>query len=275
MAFSFKLAMPQKKTIPSAVVPPPLWPDASLEELLALARTRYSVDFEPVNAGKLTLQVLQITDMKERLDRAIAENALADALNTLPLWAKIWPASVILGHILGNIPGKQHRILEVGAGCGLTGLVAASLGLGRVCISDINEDALLFARINILKNNLQECAEVRRIDVTADSLSEEFSLILGAEILYLDHLYRPLVKFFKRHLAVGPQDGDGNILAQVLLASDHRRKAAPFLKKAEKEFVVSQKQVGLREKAEDGEAQPGERHLINIFRLTQRQGVTA
>ena len=258
--------MPSKEKSYSATALLPLWPNTGIDELLDIASAKYSVGFESVSAGGITLQVLQVLDMKERLDRAIMENALADALNTLPLWAKIWPASIVLGHMLSTLPGKDHTILEVGAGCGLAGLAAAALGLGKVCISDINEDALLFARINVLKNNLQDCAEVCRVDVTADSFPGRFSLIVGAEILYLDHLYRPLVKFFKRHLAAttaSPERG-----AQVLLASDHRRNSAPFLKKAEKEFTISMKQVGIREKADGEFQQSGEKHLIDIIRLT-------
>ena len=248
-------------------LPTPLWPNESLQDLLDLARAKYSVDFEPVMVGGITLQVLQITDMKERLDRAIAENALADALNTLPLWAKVWPSSVMLGHLLSNAPAMKHGTLEIGAGCGLAGLAAAAFGLGPVCISDINEDALLFARINILRNGLQDRAEVRRVDIAQDNLKQRFSLILGAEVLYLDHLYRPLVKFIKRHLAPADAAQTDNAVPQALLASDHRRKAAPFLKKAEKEFAVSRKQVGIREKTDSDDSR-AERHLIDIIRLT-------
>jgi predicted nicotinamide N-methyase len=250
----------------------PLWPDASLDDLLALAGSKYALEFEPVSAGGVTLHILQIADMRERLDRAIAQNALQDALNTLPLWAKIWPASLILGHVLRHIPKEGRSFLEIGAGCGVTGLVAAALGFERVCISDVNEDALLFARINILKNGLQERAHVRRVDVSSDTLDERFSVIAGSEILYLDHLYRPLVKFFKRHLAA---PAPGGAMPEVLLATDHRRKAKPFFKRAEKEFTIEHKQIGAKETQTadapaDGAAGAAhaERHLLTLHRLT-------
>ena len=145
-----------KPTPQKASSPAPLWPDAGLDELLDLASRKYSLEFEAVSAGGVSLDVLQVADMRERLDAAIAANALQDALATLPLWAKIWPASVILGHMLRHLPKGDARILEVGGGCGLSGLVAAALGLGKVCITDINDDALLFARINIHKNGLEQ-----------------------------------------------------------------------------------------------------------------------
>ena len=148
----------------------PLWPDASLDELLALARSRYDVVFEPVSAGGVQIEVLQIANMRELLDKAVEERKLS--LETLPLWAKIWPASVILGHMLRHLPPAGHSVLEIGAGLGVTGLVAAALGFERVLISDINEDALLFARINVLKNGLEGRAEVRRVDILTDGPNE-------------------------------------------------------------------------------------------------------
>jgi hypothetical protein len=100
--------------------------------------------------------------------------------------------------------------------------------------------------------------------VERDALDERFSLILGAEILYLDHLYRPLVKFFQRHLDQTPAEDRE---PQVLMASDHRRKAAPFFKKAEKVFRVNQRQVGAREKDHHDPDSRAERHLITVSRL--------
>lgn len=243
----------------------PLWPDAGLDDLLALAGGRYALTFEPVSAGGVTLQMLQIADMRERLDRAMAGNALHDALSALPLWAKIWPASLVLGHVLRHMPGQGRSFLEIGAGCGVAGLVAAALGFERVCISDINEDALLFARINILKNGLEGRAQVRRADLRSDTLGERFSVIAGSEILYLEDLYRPLVGFLKRHLEASAA---GGALPEALLAADHRRSARPFFKRAQKEFRVERKQIGVRETSPaDPQARP-ERHLLALYRLT-------
>lgn len=253
----------------------PLWPDASLDELLSLARERYELEFETVTAAGVSVEVLQVANMREILDRTIAGGALSDAIHTLPLWAKIWPASVIMGHMLRHVSPHGHTVLEIGAGCGVAGLVAAALGFERVCISDIDEDALLFARINILKNGLECRAEVRRVDIlqdgTASDWSNRYSFILGSEILYLEHLYRPLVKFLKRRL-VPP----GSIPEpEVWLASDHRRNPKPFFKRAEKEFAVNHARIGARQEEPavpsptDGDTteERQERHLLMLHRL--------
>lgn len=247
-------------------VPAPLpGPEATLDDLLTFAGTRYALEFEPVSAGGVTLHILQIANMREILDAAIAQNVLERALTDLPLWAKIWPASLVLGHALAGTSPSGHSLLEIGAGCGVTGLVAAALGF-PVCITDINPDALLFARINVLKNNLAERARVRRADIASDSLGERFSLVVGAEILYLEHLYRPLVKFLKKHL----RHRDADPAPAALLATDHRRSARRFFKLAAKEFSIAHKPVGIRAAPEqDGEGQDrAERHLLGLHRLT-------
>ena len=256
---------PFSRTSAPASAPQP-GPEAGLDDLLAFAEKKYSLEFEPVSAGGVTLNILQIANMREILDDAVASGALQDALATLPLWAKIWPASLILGHALAALPPDGRCLLEVGAGCGVAGLVAAAAGFSSVLITDINDDALLFARINILKNNLQDRASACRADIESDRLERRFSLIAGAEILYLEHLYRPLVKFLGRHLAArssSPAPG-------ILLATDHRRDAKRFFKLAEKEIHIAHKQIGITATAAPDEAEAGrrERHLISLHRLT-------
>ena len=249
----------------SAVLP---GPEAGLDDLLAFAGKKYALEFEPVSAGGVTLDILQIANMREILDDAVASGALQNALAALPLWAKIWPASLILGHALAALPAEGRSLLEIGAGCGVAGMVAAAAGFSSVLITDINDDALLFARINILKNNLQDRASVCRADIESDRLGRRFSLIAGAEILYLEHLYRPLVKFLGRHLAA-----KASLPApEVLLATDHRRDAKHFFKLAEKEFHIAHKRIGITATAAPDEAEAGsgrrERHLVSLHRLT-------
>ncbi len=272
-------------------IPQPLWPNASLDELLALAAKKYALAFETVHVGGIALDILQIDDMRERLDKILAEHSLNNALRVLPLWAKIWPASLVLGHILSKAP-KDASILEVGAGCGVAGLMAAASGCKRVRITDINEDALLFARINILKNRLQDRAEVMRVDLLQDSLQERFHLIIGAEILYLEELYHPLTAFLARHLspcgAQSPEEqsqSPAHPLAgpAVLLATDQRRNAAAFLEHAHTLFHISHKHIGMAETDKPKSAAPfpsagmkkdatpeSERHRITLHRLALR-----
>ncbi len=229
--------------------------NAPLDVLLDLARERFSVGFEPVAVGDVRLEALQITDM-DRYVESIVEQAKDQPL-TLPFWAKIWPSNLLLSHFLGSLP-PQGRMLEIGAGIGVVGLFAASRGFD-VTITDVEENALLFARINILHNDLEHKARVRYVDFTATRLEERFDLIVGCEILYKEEVYRPLVKFLLRHLAHTPE-------AEIVLAMDHVRKAKKFFQLAEHEFLMQEKTIGYKSTEPNGE-----RRLCTIHRLKPKK----
>lgn len=231
--------------------------NAPLDELLGIARERFSVGFEPLAVGNTRLEVLQITDM-ERYVESIVEQAKDQPL-TLPFWAKVWPSNLLLSHFIHTLPPKGS-MLEIGAGIGVVGLFAASHGFD-VTITDMEENALLFARINVLHNGLERKASVRFVDFTATSLEERFDWIVGCEILYKEEVYRPLVKFLLRHLAHTPE-------AEIVLAMDHVRKARKFFQLAEREFLMQEKTIGFRS-AEPG----GERRLCTIYRLKPKKRI--
>lgn len=236
-------------------------PNASLEELMAEAESRYSVAFEPVTVGDTSLQILQIADMGAHLEKLAQQSAPARGIE-LPFWAKIWPASLVLAHFMLRMPPEGKKALEIGAGVGVPGLFAAASGF-KVTLTDASDDALLFARINILKNGLQDRAEIRFADFTASELGEKFDYMLCAECLYRPEYYRGLIKFLLRHLR---KDGR----AEAVIARDYNRKAEKFFKLAEPEFEMAEKTIGAKSAPgdEDGGA---ERHLVSIHRLRPRK----
>ncbi len=244
----------------NATIPvPPVNLDASLDDLLALVRRRFEVDFETVVIDDLPLQVLRIANMEQLLDELA--NQPGNEPIELPFWAKIWPAAVLLGYALRRLPADPtRRVLEIGAGVGLSGLVAAARGFPTL-ITDIHPDALLFARINILKNDLADHAQVARLDFTASTLTETFDLILGAEVVYQEEVYRPLVKFLLKTLSRRPD-------AEAVLGLRHGRGGKKFFDLAEREFHIDTRHIGCRT-GEDAAAP--ERHLIAIHRLKPRK----
>lgn len=231
---------------------------APLDVLLDLARSRYDVCFEPVTIGGVTLDILQIVDLPDLLERLAAAPGAVE----LPFWAKIWPGSMLLGHFLHNLdPGQGRTLLEIGAGVGICGLFAASLGF-RVCLTDIHPDALLFARINVLKNGLADRVEVARVDFATDRLDRRFDVILGSEVLYLEDLHRSLLKFLAAHLSSDPA-------AEALLCRDYHRDADRFFRLADPEFLCADRVVGYKENV-SGKGEP-ERKLCHIHRLRLRK----
>lgn len=228
-----------------------------LEALLETARQRYDVEFESLTVDESPLEILHIRNMRAHLDNLIANRTVRDPLHDLPLWAKIWPASFILGRFLRKLDPAGKTLLEVGAGSGVTGLIASRYGFSHVTVSDINEDALLFARANVLRNNLSDVVDVRRVDIATTRLEQRFDVIAGSEVLYLEELHRPLLKFIIKHLARRDD-------AMALLCTDTRRKMGRFFKQAERDFRIEEQLVGIRSTADDGSE---ERRVFTIHRL--------
>lgn len=213
-----------------------------LDALLARIRERFEARFEQLDVDGKPLDVLTIQNMPAYLDSLLARNALGDPLRDLPLWAKVWPASFVLGRYLRKLEPENRTLLEIGAGCGVTGCIAARYGFRRIVISDIVEDALLFAQANVLQNKLAEQVEVRQVDVTATRLGERFDYIAASEILYLRELHQPLLDFLRQHLAPA---------GKAVFCTDLARRQDAFFTLAEQEFTVTQRFVGVRTSGED------------------------
>lgn len=118
----------------------------------------------------------------------------------LPYGIALWPAAIALAHELAARSVQGLRVLELGAGTGLPGIVAASLG-ARVVQTDRNAAALVVCRMNSAHNGAG--LEQRAADWTAWQETDEYDLIIGADILYADSLHAPLRHIFDTNLAPG------------------------------------------------------------------------
>jgi predicted nicotinamide N-methyase len=237
-------------------------PRAPLDELLGLAEEKYAVAFEPVTAGGVTLEILQIANMPDYVEH-LAESSAPTSGIELPFWAKIWTAAIMLAHFVQRMEPGNRTALEIGAGVGVAGLFAAAKGFQTV-ISDVNEEALLFEQINVLKNGLEDRATVMRADFAETDLKRRFDCVLGAEVLYRPDTHRGLVKFLLRHLKPSAE-------SEILLARKFTQDQERFLKLANDDFHIADKTIGLKSTSEDGGE--AERHLITIHRLTPRKHV--
>lgn len=113
--------------------------------------------------------------------------------------AVVWDAAVVLSRYLeskGNSI-KDKKVIELGAGTGLVGMVAAILG-GDVIVTD-REVALNYTKIN-LENNLKSLShtslKVTKLDWGQDTstLSTPYDMILGADIVYIKETFQDLLK---------------------------------------------------------------------------------
>jgi len=119
----------------------------------------------------------------------------------LPYWTKIWPGSIVLASFISSRKAGLGRVLELGAGLGVPGLVAAAQGRS-VVLTDLEPDALEFARAAVELNEMDDRVQVMALNWSAPPPDlGTFDTVLGSEILYHPPLYPTLVDLLDRILA--------------------------------------------------------------------------
>ncbi|BDQ36485.1 methyltransferase [Pseudodesulfovibrio nedwellii] len=215
------------------------------------------VEFETVNVGGMSLEVLQIKNMQQYLDKLIDKTRAGKKI-TLPLWAKIWPSCLILGYTLTKFPfSNECSILEVGAGGAVNSLVLAKLG-HDVTVSDVDSFALLFSKINALKNGVEDKFTLHRVDFTEDTVEKHFDYIIGCEVLYAEEAFEPLLKFLSSHLS-------DNSTAEIVLAMDQKRQGRKFFDMANEQYAM------MKSAAKYKDRETGEENVVNLFRMKRKQ----
>ena len=120
-----------------------------------------------------------------------------------PYGVALWAASIALAHEVAARRGefRGSSVLELGAGTGLPGIAAASLG-ARVVQTDNNLVALHLARRNLDRNGLT-AVEQRRANWTEWSDEVQYDRIIGSDILYSAEMHPHLRRIFESNLAQG------------------------------------------------------------------------
>ncbi|XP_037552232.1 protein N-lysine methyltransferase METTL21A [Nematolebias whitei] len=123
---------------------------------------------------------------------------LAQDWKKLGVAAVVWDAAVVMSLYLelGSIELKGKRVIELGAGTGLVGIVAALLG-AHVTITD-REPALDLLSANV-KTNLTPDQSVVVSELSWGMGLEHypaggFDLVLGADIIYLEDTFQSLIQ---------------------------------------------------------------------------------
>jgi SAM-dependent methyltransferase len=159
-----------------------------------------------------------------------------DIFHNFPLWAKIWEASSVLATYLAGLPpDPSKRMLEIGCGIGVTGIVASSFG-HRVTLAETNPHALAFAEANAKLNGCREI-EIRQLDWNRPFLPMRFDYIVGSEVIYRKSDIESILNLFKSFLLPS-----GN----VYLAEGVRETGVDFWHQMEPHFMIQAKRFTLR-----------------------------
>lgn len=121
----------------------------------------------------------------------------------LPYGVALWPAAIALAHDVASRADafRGRQVLELGAGTGLPGIVAASLG-AHVVQSDRHELALSICKRNGARNDVPALA-YRLADWTAWDDNARYDWIIGSDILYGEVMHPHLRRIFESNLAPG------------------------------------------------------------------------
>ena len=171
--------------------------------------------------------------LAKSLDRFIQPE---DPMQGFPLWTKIWESSILLAdHMAGLEPDPDRRILEIGCGLGLVGIVAASFG-HRVTMTEYDDHALEFARANALLNSGPgPSPEIHKMDWHAPTLRGRFDWIIGSEVIYRESDFAPLLGLFRAFLR--PQ-------GTILITAELRKTTMAFLNRmSEGHHIEAKKKI--------------------------------
>jgi predicted nicotinamide N-methyase len=130
-------------------------------------------------------------------------NFLFELSDRLPYGVTLWTASIALAHDIAS-RGKdfqEKHVLELGAGTGMPGIVAAAHG-AHVVQTDRNEVAMSVGKRNITLNRI-ETIEQRIVDWTNWNDDGKYDWIIGSDILYGEAMHVHLRYIFESNLASG------------------------------------------------------------------------
>jgi predicted nicotinamide N-methyase len=159
---------------------------------------RFTAELTDVQVGDERVALWRVADLERHVDRGAL--LAAEDPPEPPYWAHLWSGALVLA---ATVPRDAGRVLELGCGLGLPGLVAARRG-ARVTFLDRVPAALAFVRASAAANGVAD-ATLIAADATTPVLARRFDLVLAAEILYDRRAFEPLAYALARLVAPGGQ----------------------------------------------------------------------
>jgi predicted nicotinamide N-methyase len=189
----------------------------TFEDLIAAADDR--LDRLPLETMTVEIagHAFEIEAVRDQ-DRLLAA---ASAFEVFPFGLLLWESGVVMGDAVVEslLLSFYGAVLELGAGAGLGGIVAAAQGAG-VIQTDYCMEALALSRRNAWANGVVGI-EQRFGDWTDWRDESRYDLVIGADILYEPALYGHILRVLER--AVGPA-------GKVILTDPARTHAGRFIK---------------------------------------------
>lgn len=153
-----------------------------------------------------------------------------DDLADFPFGLMLWASAEVLATRLTQEPSlvAGKRVLELGAGVGFVGLVAAHLGAAEVVQTDYHPEALALCRSNAMLNGIVNTTIQKGDWRSWPSALTGFDLVVAADILYERTLHPALRELL-------PKLG-----TKILLADPIRPAALEFIEECEADGWIIQ-----------------------------------
>jgi len=221
----------------------------SIRPIHSRLKEKYDLAFEDLSIRGKAVKLLTVGNIGPLLEGRDLFKDVAD----FPFWIKLWESAIVLADLMATLPHRPRAgLLELGAGLGAPGLIAAASGF-RVTISDYQKEILDFPRVSAAVSGLAD-VDFAVVDWLNPPELAPYEVIIGAEVLFRADFFAPLLSLFQKMLAPG---------GSVYLAHDMRRQSVPkFMIEAEKLFDIAVSTRHLKT--------GGEEHTVCIHRLQRR-----
>ena len=183
-------------------------------------------------------------------DQSVEGRVAADTFNRVWFSSQAFSRHLLVHHS-SLIADPSTVIIELGAGCGLVSLCAASAGAKRVVITDL-EEALPLLRQNVAENVKSGGVEVQKLHwgELADVLQITEGmhgnlLVLGSDLIWHEKLFDALLATMV-HFADLPATNPGILSVEIQLASEMR-----FMADLPGDFCAKAKERGFEAVATD------------------------
>jgi len=167
--------------------------------------SRYDVITEEILVSGVSFSMVVVGDTNRLLDRITPEDFARD--ERLPYWAEIWTSSLELARLcMESLDLSGKTVLELGCGVGLAGIAAARAG-ARVIMTDYEEDALLFARCNAVRNLSADITAKQvgtaLLDWREASSGDQYDVVIGSDVTYERRQFPHLLRVLQESVATG------------------------------------------------------------------------
>ncbi len=181
----------------------------------------------------------------------------------IPYWAELWASAVAMSaylaenqHLINLFPTESGfrsstvSVTEIGCGLGLPSIIAGKLG-AEVCLTDYDDDALAFAKMNWKQNLPHKKARFEHLDWRNPHPFLSADLLLASDVAYEKRAFAPLLNTFNTLLKPN---------GKILITEPNRPVSTDFFSNLYTEgYIVKkgQRSVELR----------GHTFLVNIYEV--------